>query len=341
MDVNPSPATLEKFIEELYARGVIQGEDGMEFKILPMSLAPDRGAFLRDVCRAERPRSTLEIGLAYGLSTLFIVQALLENGGPSCAHTVMDPFQTSTFHDAGRRLIKKTGIERLVDFHQDHSEYVLPRLLREGRRFDFAFIDGDHRFDHVFVDLFYINQLLKPSGVLVLDDCFSDSVHFACRFIQTNYAYSVVAQHPASGSALNDQTAPADWRPMMRAMRKPAAEQPSGKFHFVPFFPLPAPNGPEREHPAPEREHAAKDLRPDAAPQKPSPAARANRLRHEALAALENGDCTAARAGFVSALKLEPFHLKTYFRIARTFLSPSIIRLLSSSTRRRRTRSNE
>lgn len=334
MDMNPSPATLEKFIEELYARGVIQGEDGTEFKILPMSLAPDRGAFLRDVCRAERPRSTLEIGLAYGLSTLFIVQALLENGGPARAHTVMDPFQTSTFHDAGRRVIKKTGIERLVDFHQDQSEYVLPRLLREGLRFDFAFIDGDHRFDHVFVDLFYINQLLKPSGVLVLDDCFSDSVHFACRFIQTNYAYSVVAQHPASGSALNDQTAPADWRPMMRAMRKPAAEQPSGKFHFVPFFPLPAPNDPEREH-------AAKDIRPEAAPRRPSPAARANRLRHEALAALENGDRRAARAGFVGALKLEPFHLKTYFRIARTFLSPSMIHLLSSSTRRRKTHGNE
>ncbi len=60
MDMNPSPATLEKFIEELYARGVIHGEDGTEFEILPTSLASERGAFLRDVCRAERPESTVD-----------------------------------------------------------------------------------------------------------------------------------------------------------------------------------------------------------------------------------------------------------------------------------------
>jgi len=334
MDMNPSPATLEKFIEELYARGVIHGDDGTEFEILPTSLAPERGAFLRDVCRAERPESTVEIGLGYGLSTLFIVQALLENGVTSRAHTVMDPCQTSIFHDAGRRVIKTAGVEQLVDFHQDHSEYILPGLVREGRCFDFAFIDGNHRFDHVFVDLFYINLLLKPSGVLMLDDCLSDSVHFACRFLQTNYEYSVVAQFPAGGSALDDETSPAEWRPMIRAMRKPTTRAPSGWYHFVPFFPVPAPTDPAREQ-------TAKDIHPDPPPQAPSPAVRASRLRHEALAALDSGDRGAARAGFVGALKLEPFHLKTYLRMLRTFLPPSMIRLLSSSTRRRETSGDE
>jgi predicted O-methyltransferase YrrM len=328
MDRNPSPATLEKFIAELYARGVAQGEDGTEFKILPMSLAPERGAFLRDICRAERPGSTIEIGMAYGLSTLLIVQALLESGA-GCAHTVMDPFQSSTFHDAGRRAIKEAGVERMIDFHQDYSEYLLPRMLRERRSFDFAFIDGDHRFDYVFVDLFYIHRLLKPSGVLVLDDCFSDSVHYACRFLQTNYGYSVLAQCPAGASRLDDEVSPPEWRPMMRAMRKPADEALRGKFHFVPFFPsLASPAGPPPE-PPPE------NARVEAVVKKPSPAAAANRLRHAALAALEAGDSRAARAGFVGALGLEPFHLKTYLRIVRTFFPPSIIRLFSSPARRR------
>jgi predicted O-methyltransferase YrrM len=327
--MNRNPAKLEKSIEELYARGTILGEDGTEFHILPMSLTPERGAFLRDVCRAERPQATVEIGMAYGLSTLFMVQTLLETGKESCKHTVMDPFQSGIFHDAGRRLVREAGVDRLIEFHQDSSEYVLPRLLREGRRFDLAFVDGNHRFDHVFVDLFYIDRLLKDSGMLVLDDCFLDSVHFACRFAQTNYGYTPVAQYPATSTLLDDEVSPARWRPTMRAMRKPAERVARDKFHFVPFFPLPAPNPPAPAAPA-------KDTAPEALAPTPSRPATANRLRHQALLALENGERRAARAGFAGALRLEPFNLKTYLRMLRTFFPPSMIRLFSSPTRRRR-----
>jgi methyltransferase family protein len=222
----------------------------------------------------------------------------------------------------------------LIEFHHDSSEYVLPRLLHEGRRFDLAFIDGNHRFDHIFVDLFYIDRLLKDSGMLVLDDCFLDSVHFACRFAQTNYGYTPAAQCPAGGSLLDDEVSPARWRPTMRALRKPAERVPRDKFYFVPFFPLPAPNASEPEAPA-------KDTSPEAPVAVPSRAATANRLRHEALLALDAGDRRAARAGFVGALKLKPFHLKTYLRILRTFFPPSISRRLSSPTRQRETSEHE
>ena len=334
MDKNPRPATLEKFIEQLYARGIVQDEDGKEFEVFPTSLTPERGAFLRDVCRAERPGSTIEIGMAYGLSTLFIIQTLLENGASSCGHTVVDPFQTGRYGNAGRRVIREAGVDHLIDFHPDYSEYILPRLLREGRRFDLAFIDGNHHFDHVFVDLFYLDRLLKPWGLLVLDDCVLDSVHTVCRFAQTNFGYSVVAQFPAESSTLDDEISPAHWRPMMRAMRKPAAEQvPKDEFYSVPFLAPPAPNGPAGEPPA-------KDTCHEASPRE-APVARANRLRHDALTALERGDRSAARAGLVDALKLDPLHLKTYLRVLRTFFPPSMIRLLSSPTRRRATKRTE
>jgi predicted O-methyltransferase YrrM len=334
MDMNPSPATLEKFIEELYARGVVQGEDGTVCKILPMSLAPGRGAFLRDVCRAERPTSTIEIGMAYGLSTLFIIQTLLENDAASRRHVVMDPFQTDRFHDAGRRVIREAGVEPLVDFHQDYSEYVLPRLLREGRRFDLAFVDGNHCFDHVFVDLFYLDRLLKASGLLVLDDCFLDSVHAVCRFVQTNYGYTVFAQYPVEGSKLEDEISPARSRPLMRAMRKPAEQMPRDKFYFVPFFARPSSD-------TAARESMVEATGPEVSRSEPLPRVTANRLRHEAFVALARGDRHVARAGFLNALRLQPLHFKTYLRMLRTFLPPSMIRLLSSSTRRRETSGDE
>jgi len=31
-------------------------------------------------------------------------------------------------------------------------------------------VDGNHRFDAVFVDLYYLGRLLRPGGVMFLDD---------------------------------------------------------------------------------------------------------------------------------------------------------------------------
>ena len=49
-------AELRRFIEQLYARGTVRGEDGPEDQIFLTSVRPDRGAFLRDACRAERAK---------------------------------------------------------------------------------------------------------------------------------------------------------------------------------------------------------------------------------------------------------------------------------------------
>ncbi len=166
---------------------------------------------------------------------------------------------------------------------------------------------------------------------MVLDDCFSDFVHLACRYVQTNCGYSVITQCPAAGSALDDQASPAGRRPMMRAMRKPAVQAPRGKFHFAPIFPLPTADGPASTAPCIGDRHE----RP---PQERSPAARANRLRHDALLALQKGDRSAARVGLIRALRIEPFHLKAALRILRTFLPAFMICLFSSSAGRQKTR---
>jgi hypothetical protein len=65
---------------------------------------------------------------------------------------VIDPFQETRFADRGLHVLEEAGVLELVEYHPDESQIVLPRLLAEGRRFDLAFVDGNHRFDAVFVD---------------------------------------------------------------------------------------------------------------------------------------------------------------------------------------------
>src|SRR5271166_1086268 len=79
----PTAVKLRNFIEDIYARGTVRGEDGTEHGIFPESVTPDRGAFVRDACRTEKARSVLEIGMAWGPSTLHILESLLSNGAVS------------------------------------------------------------------------------------------------------------------------------------------------------------------------------------------------------------------------------------------------------------------
>lgn len=51
---------------------------------------------------------------------------------------------------------------------------------------DAAFVDGSHIFHNVFVDLFYLRELVRPGGLVVLDDCSYPSVAAAVRYFEVN-----------------------------------------------------------------------------------------------------------------------------------------------------------
>jgi predicted O-methyltransferase YrrM len=68
---------------------------------------------------------------------------------------------------------------------------VLPRLLDEGHTFDLAFVDGNHRFDGVFLDLVYLGRLVRPGGIVFVDDLQLRSVARAVSFCVTNLAWEI------------------------------------------------------------------------------------------------------------------------------------------------------
>jgi predicted O-methyltransferase YrrM len=64
-------------------------------------------------------------------------------------------------------------------------------VLTERRSFDLAFVDGDHRFDGVFVDLCYLGRLLRSGGIVFLDDYQLPAVARATSFRVTNLAWTL------------------------------------------------------------------------------------------------------------------------------------------------------
>lgn len=84
----------------------------------------------------------------------------------------------------------------LVEFHAEESQIALPRFVQEGRVFDLAFVDGNHRFDGVFLDLVYLGRLVRPGGVVFLDDYQLPGIARAVSFFLTNLGWSVEEVSP-------------------------------------------------------------------------------------------------------------------------------------------------
>ena len=188
---------MNQVIDRIIGSGYVEDAQGNVRQ--PVSAVTfETGALLYDFVRASKPETTLEIGMAYGMSTLFICQALQHNG---CGrHDAIDPFQESEFESIGILNVERAGLKHLLSVHMAPSDAVLPQLCAEGRTFDFAFIDGWHTFDFTLVDFYYVDKLLRVGAHVAFDDVWLPGVRKAISFVLKNKPYELVrlpSRYPA------------------------------------------------------------------------------------------------------------------------------------------------
>ena len=150
-----------------------------------VSLPASDSDVVRDLLLAEKPSTVIEIGLAYGSSALAIAEALAAGGSSETRHVIIDAYQKQ-FHGSGWAAIAGAGLAGLCSLVEERSQIVLPRLLGDGFVADAAFVDGSHIFHNVFADLFYLRELVRPGGLVILDDCNHLSVATAARYFELN-----------------------------------------------------------------------------------------------------------------------------------------------------------
>ncbi len=182
-------------LSELLRSGTSPTPEGGSVPLQSHVLA-DEAEFLSRVVRELSPVTTLEVGLAMGCSALAICDAL--GSTPGARHVVMDPRQNARPLWGGIGLLNLTraGFSPLIEFHEQPSHRALARLEGEGRRIQFAFIDGFHTFDYTLVDFFLVDRLLEPGGAVAFDDADWPSVRRVVRYVATNLAYGVYAAMP-------------------------------------------------------------------------------------------------------------------------------------------------
>jgi predicted O-methyltransferase YrrM len=170
---------------------VVSRMDNSVHEIFPIAISLAEGEALSTRVTRERAARTIEIGLAYGISALFICEGLLKNDLPNSKHVVIDPFQATGFKNCGLQVLDEAGVTPLIEFLAEESQIVLPRLVSEGQSFEFAFVDGSHLFDRVFLDLIYLGRLVRPGGVIFVDDYQAAAIARAVSFCLKNLEWTL------------------------------------------------------------------------------------------------------------------------------------------------------
>lgn len=198
----------EAILSEMYTAPNLQGANGL-VEIDPITrIDKTAGSELNRLVRENGTEKSLEIGLAYGFSTIWIMDGLAPGG----SHTALDPFQASLWHGVGATQAQRLSTKHF-EFLEQYSIHALSDWIRAGEFFDFIFVDGNHRFDDVLVDFYLADQVLEVGGLMVLDDTWMASIRTVASFILSNRAYQVVPQRSNRMVALkklkNDDR---DWR---------------------------------------------------------------------------------------------------------------------------------
>lgn len=170
---------------------VVARSDGTVHSVFPVAAGAAEGKALREWVLREGATQTIEVGLGYGISALFVCDGLVVNGNPATRHVVVDPYQETRFAGCGLQVLEEAGLGEVVEYYAEESQIALPRFVSERRRFDLAFIDGNHRFDGVFLDLVYLGRLVRAGGIVFVDDYQLPAVAHATSFFQTNLGWTL------------------------------------------------------------------------------------------------------------------------------------------------------
>jgi predicted O-methyltransferase YrrM len=178
-------------IGRLVAAGTaIARSDGTSHALFPVAASPEEGESLQGWVVSEGAAETIEVGLGYGISTLYICEGLLANA-TDALHVAIDPHQATRFSNCGLQFLEEAGVRDLVRHLDEESQVVLPQLVRERRQFDLAFVDGNHRFDGIFLDIVYLGRLVRQGGIVFVDDYQLPSVIKAVSFCVKNLGWTI------------------------------------------------------------------------------------------------------------------------------------------------------
>lgn len=120
------------------------------------------------VCRALQPEIVVETGVAYGVTSAYILQALAENGEGRLLSIDLPPLSRDSEAHVG--VLVPEGLRKRWSLRVGSARKLLPALLAETGGFDVFLHDSLHTYAHMKWELESALSVLRPGGVIIADD---------------------------------------------------------------------------------------------------------------------------------------------------------------------------
>jgi predicted O-methyltransferase YrrM len=175
----------QDLLDSMYKNEPQLGEGNKYFEIDTVTRIPfAQGRFLYDLHLEIKPILSVEIGLGYGFSTLFLLAAM--KTGDYGHHIAIDPAQKKHWKNVGLKRVEILGVSSRFTFFEERSITAIPKLIQNDTKASFIFIDGNHRFDDVLVDFYLCENICETGGVIIFDDTWLPSIKKVLMFIRQN-----------------------------------------------------------------------------------------------------------------------------------------------------------
>jgi predicted O-methyltransferase YrrM len=149
----------------------------------PQSLQSDEArALLHHLIVMRRPELALEIGTYMAGTTEVLARALWETGAGELE--TIDPFGAERCPPLIAALPEE--LQKHITFEAVTSAAHFDRAIARGRGYDFVLIDGSHELEFVMFDLMCTARLMRPRGLVVLDNIEQPGPRFATRLFLKN-----------------------------------------------------------------------------------------------------------------------------------------------------------
>lgn len=183
---------MNQLLEDVFATQTFLTQDKRSIQI-HSETGKAQCEFIQRLILENKFSNSIEIGFAYGMSALAITEEITKNNG---RHVIIDKFENTGWNGVGLDLITQAGYFSNIEFYEEYCYVVLPKLLEQGRKFDFAYIDSTKQLDWLMVDFFFLDKLLEKNGIIVFDDVSFPGIRKLLRYISQFPDYKVYDTFP-------------------------------------------------------------------------------------------------------------------------------------------------
>lgn len=150
------------------------------------NISPEECIFIHKLIKANKPKRVFEFGMANGMSSMIIVNALHRVGGEMLMSN--DPFQKTQWKSIGLYNVKQVQKVNNSSIEHKHIEKLSSDSFNDvpSDYFDMVLVDGAHDKENVIYDINNSKRILKKGGILILDDVLHEGVREAMKVVINN-----------------------------------------------------------------------------------------------------------------------------------------------------------